>query len=1073
MTLSHRTTTTTTTTTHNKHITVLYIIFIIYYIGNYPLIVAVDNNDIQKEQQNEEEESSIRNEDNNNIQKDNEVRMNTLDRNFIVYPPNQTRTTKSPSPFFYWFDKPITNALNAAHFWFLCMKKIERDADPKNLEKDRLDWPLTKVEKQFCYQLEHRLLFEKRARRSIENIILEEQYGSINNNNNDKNKRRDLAHTEENYSENKDDESVIMKTKNITRLHVYPRFGETLPTHSEFFYQYSSNAIPIIFEELGKRMVQEDTLLKQCLNIKSKDSSRNSDDDSVLPSPLPPISLPKHCPAFLKAIYKIPDFMSIDLYQSNVFRNEDGEYMDERLNNYWPVAYQKLKKGTIQPLKMTTLGSHNVLLVLEGKVEIKLYRKEHHPYLIPKYNSNSNVTEQNSIYDEDVTYDVLPRFQDHDETQEVGSDTVVMDDSIPCYQDILVKHESIYIPSGYLYTFKVLSDDDALILSHEFLDASSLNVHKEETRNKLLKLGWEQHDVDGSSLINETDTKQFIRYYNALIKLHTESVSIQQFHGRSMMSWDIYKSFPRPEPPQPKNRREKYKLWQAKKKWQQNLLRYTGPSPKQITIGRVVQEKVEVAVQLHDKLPKKYFKEVVAGFQITGFSTSDFLSTHAFPKNMKEEMEMRRNFMQEQQEQQGQEWEKEEKVSTHPKIFRTRYIMKSNKNLLQDLGNNTFKLTINNLIPNQMYALRFTVFTNASIGEISKAIIFKTLPYTNPQQLDPPTLCKNNTHSILSGLTVQNCIIVKVPKEDPQSLLPIERVAVKWERVDGVYPFMYEPILFEINNEQLGTAGTAEKYHFVKLYLENKVPGAKYVYHVAAYNSKGGYSKYSLGSKVLNTAMRNKTTHQLPATVFGRRHAFKKTYGFVNTRGFRLGPSCVIRAEKQMLTMSINYIEEDDDNIEAYRNMLHTGYPEHHVQLWRSHFSPIYDIFGELVVGDPISGEIPFFNSDAIKGRIVIVKRGIVPFITKVRNAMSAGALGIIIADNWRCAEEDDEWMHSQKCIVGSVFDHGDGWAQHDNPQVWAQAGIPSYFMTTMRGKNLTKIVERWQKHQGIGMEYM
>ena len=122
-------------------------------------------------------------------------------------------------------------------------------------------------EKQFCYQLEHRLLFEKRTRRSIENIILEEQYGSINNNNNDKNERRDLAHTEENYSENKDDESVIMKTKNITRLHVYPRFGETLPTHSEFFYQYSSNAIPIIFEELGKRMVQEDTLLKQCLNI--------------------------------------------------------------------------------------------------------------------------------------------------------------------------------------------------------------------------------------------------------------------------------------------------------------------------------------------------------------------------------------------------------------------------------------------------------------------------------------------------------------------------------------------------------------------------------------------------------------------------------------------------------------------------------------------------------------------------------------------------------------------------------------------------------------------------------------
>ena len=79
---------------------------------------------------------------------DNNNNNNQQEENFIVYPPNQTRTTKSPSPFFFWFDKPITNPLDAANFWFSCMKKIERDADPNNLVKNRLDWPLTTIERQ-------------------------------------------------------------------------------------------------------------------------------------------------------------------------------------------------------------------------------------------------------------------------------------------------------------------------------------------------------------------------------------------------------------------------------------------------------------------------------------------------------------------------------------------------------------------------------------------------------------------------------------------------------------------------------------------------------------------------------------------------------------------------------------------------------------------------------------------------------------------------------------------------------------------------------------------------------------
>lgn len=95
-----------------------------------------------------------------------------------------------------------------------------------------------------------------------------------------------------------------------------------------------------------------------------------------------------------------------------------------------------------------------------------------------------------------------------------------------------------------------------------------------------------------------------------------------------------------------------------------------------------------------------------------------------------------------------------------------------------------------------------------------------------------------------------------------------------------------------------------------------------------------------------------------------------------------------------------------------------------------------------------------------------MVKRGVVPFVQKVRNAIEAGALGIIIVDDGQCPEDEDEWMHSQKCIIGSVFKNGDGWASQDNPEAWAQTRIPTYFVTTNVGGNLTSVVKNWGKLQ-------
>ena len=217
---------------------------------------------------------------------------------------------------------------------------------------------------------------------------------------------------------------------------------------------------------------------------------------------------------------------------------------------------------------------------------------------------------------------------------------------------------------------------------------------------------------------------------------------------------------------------------------------------------------------------------------------------------------------------------------------------------------------------------------------------------------------------------------------------------------------------------------------------------------------------------MIESARREKGSKEQPVTVLGRRHAFRETYDFYSKRGMRKGPSCMIRAEKQLLSMSVNYIEENDDHASFYEGMLNLEYPEHKIQLWRSHFSPVYDIFGELIIGDPVLGHTTFANRDKVRGRIVMVKRGVVPFVLKVRNAIEAGALGIIIVDDGRCPEDEDEWMHSQKCIVGSVFKNGDGWASQDNPEAWSQTRIPTYFVTTNVGGNLTSVVANWGKLQ-------
>merc|ERR1712196_556431 len=112
-------------------------------------------------------------------------------------------------------------------------------------------------------------------------------------------------------------------------------------------------------------------------------------------------------------------------------------------------------------------------------------------------------------------------------------------------------------------------------------------------------------------------------------------------------------------------------------------------------------------------------------------------------------------------------------------------------------------------------------------------------------------------------------------------------------------------------------------------------------------------------------------------------------------------------------------------------------------------------------MGDPEYAEDELSNTEEVKGAVVIVRRGKVPFLTKAKQASRAGALGLIIVDDGRCSGEDDYvWDDkSQLCVVGSVRGNGDGFAREGHPEGWQNVNIPAFLVLKESGDDLFALI--------------
>jgi len=107
-------------------------------------------------------------------------------------------------------------------------------------------------------------------------------------------------------------------------------------------------------------------------------------------------------------------------------------------------------------------------------------------------------------------------------------------------------------------------------------------------------------------------------------------------------------------------------------------------------------------------------------------------------------------------------------------------------------------------------------------------------------------------------------------------------------------------------------------------------------------------------------------------------------------------------------------------------------------EVWSSHYSPkLYKVIAETAFAEPYLLQSVLANPSDIFGKIAVVQRGLVPIVYKVQLLQTAGAVGVIVADDGRCAAYD------QACAPGATKADGELWACHDMQDPWLTVKIP------------------------------
>jgi hypothetical protein len=167
--------------------------------------------------------------------------------------------------------------------------------------------------------------------------------------------------------------------------------------------------------------------------------------------------------------------------------------------------------------------------------------------------------------------------------------------------------------------------------------------------------------------------------------------------------------------------------------------------------------------------------------------------------------------------------------------------------------------------------------------------------------------------------------------------------------------------------------------------------------------------------------------HHIINTAYSRALSFTEDHHTVNTRDVHGLPLIL---DDMSGTVQVVHTSQSLDDITQW-------------DVWSGFHSPKqFVVKAELTEANPADASQPLVNTLLARNRIIMIRRGGVPLVTKVLAAQYAGAIGVIITDDGRCAKGGG---FNQFCVPGSKF--SSGWAQEDDTELWHTVKIPHVIM--------------------------
>lgn len=700
------------------------------------------------------------------------------------------------------------------------------------------------------------------------------------------------------------------------------------------------------------------------------------------------------CAELLSQQFRVSLFMAHDYLQRT-----SGSLPDFLLPSLVRLRQQQ-QQGTFS----CPYGLHLMALPLTSNVEIALFRRQFEPLSSRTVSSGS--PQEIALHADGGI--------DHDSTSDMVFSSAHLRQIPSTHRGDVHPHDLLFVPGSLAASARASesSQDDALLLRFCYADASNLNTVKEEIRVE--------------ALVND-DALQLL----LALRSPTFDTSIPRRPVPGDALWTAFRTWPKETKLVKRSdllnsetgsdqlqlsRRERLKLWQDDKRWDRHIESLTLPVSMAPVVVNTTRTTATLRWQDVYQPPKN---------DITGYGYQVEWRLESALEGAEEAADSALNV-------------------THKQLVRSAM---PTQLFGDDFDGKDIQAVVRGLQADCVYSFTVRVYVGDAMGLVSDR--------SRSVHTDPPSV-----PSEVRGVPVvqahdATCVTLQWmdPIDDGARAISFYVVAVRdlsnsgdrdalASLTAGDQIITQDEREFAIEVSATTTRGLPSGWRATASPMCNLFPTNSYQFRMAATNSMG-MGIWSTHTDPMTmpkpAALRAKAT--VPTICGIGDPAYVRFRGQDQASLAEIGPSALLSDVTQQLM-----VRHGNETMLAF-------------DVWAGHYSPrLFQVSSEIVRADPLDASEPLRNADSVRNRLVLVTRGRVPLMFKVRYAQQAGALGVVIADadaDSSCASAFD-----QSCVPGADRARGEGFAMLERHRFWQQNRIPCVLLAQPQARQLLSLTD-------------